>query len=382
LEEREMEENKMATHHKGEGKEENKTEIKKEVSEIKLHLKKKLKTNMWKYTTIALAVVLVGVVIFMLVKNLAPKATGMIVLNDKRCSECDVTQLLTQLKTIFPDMKVKTLDYNDAAGKALYTQLKITYLPAILFDKSVEKTSGYSQIQQYLATAGNYYSLRIVASFEPTKEICDNGIDDTGNGLIDCADPDCTNAFACREEKKNSLMLFIMSDCPYGKLAVEALKELADNFESNLQYEVHYIASEVSEGVFNSLHGTYEADEDIVQLCVNKHSPAQWLDYINCRSLEGIKGNDWHVCANQTNVDIAKVEACANGAEGKQLLAEDIKIAEGLGISASPTWIANNRYQFGGIYAETVKTQFCKYNSNTKGCENTLNSTSSPSGSC
>ncbi len=26
----------------------------------------------------------------------------------------------------------------------------------------------------------------------PIMEICDNGIDDGGDGLIDCSDPDCT----------------------------------------------------------------------------------------------------------------------------------------------------------------------------------------------
>ena len=28
-------------------------------------------------------------------------------------------------------------------------------------------------------------------------EICNNGIDDNGNGLIDCADPDCASAANC-----------------------------------------------------------------------------------------------------------------------------------------------------------------------------------------
>ncbi|MCX6711220.1 MAG: hypothetical protein NTZ02_03990 [Candidatus Woesearchaeota archaeon] len=120
----------------------------------------------------------------------------------------------------------------------------------------------------------------------------------------------------------------------------------------------------------------------MVQLCVKKYSPNQWLDYINCRSIQGISGNDWHTCANQTNVDIAKVETCASGEEGKELLRQDIKIAQSLNIGASPTWIANNKYQFGGIDAETVKTQFCQYNSGLAGCGNTLSSNTSVSGSC
>ena len=38
------------------------------------------------------------------------------------------------------------------------------------------------------------------ASCKPLVEICDNGIDDTGNGLIDCADPSCKTDKACLVE--------------------------------------------------------------------------------------------------------------------------------------------------------------------------------------
>ena len=40
----------------------------------------------------------------------------------------------------------------------------------------------------------------------------------------------------------------------------------------------------------------------------------------------------------------------------------------------SPTWIANRRYKFSGIDAETIKTSFCQHNA-IKGCENTLSGT-------
>jgi len=173
-----------------------------------------------------------------------------------------------------------------------------------------------------------------------------------------------------------------MSDCPYGKEAVKALKDVKNNF-NNLDFEIHYIASEQGDG-FNSLHGTYEADEDIVQLCTHKHSPDVWFNYTYCRSVEGIKGNDWHNCATQTGVDVNAVETCAKGDEGANLLREDIKIANGLGIGASPTWLANNKFTFGGIDAETIKNNFCKYNPDTAGCENDLstNAGSVPAGSC
>ena len=87
-----------------------------------------------------------------------------------------------------------------------------------------------------------------------------------------------------------------------------------------------------------------------------------------------MKGIEWIGCAEETDVDTDSVKQCFEGEEGKQLLREDIKIAQGLGIGASPTWLANNKYTFGGIDSETVKTQFCTYNKDLEGCENTLSS--------
>ena len=174
-----------------------------------------------------------------------------------------------------------------------------------------------------------------------------------------------------------------MSDCPFGRQAVEALKEVADNFGDNIDYEVHYIASEDGDG-FRSLHGQYEVDENIIQLCVNEHSPEQWLDYMYCRSTKGVKGIDWKECAEETGVDVDAVQECFDGEEGEELLRQDIKIANSMGVSASPTWLANNRYKFSGIDAETVKSNVCRYNPDIDGCENVLTSTTGglSSGSC
>jgi len=310
-----------------------------------------------------------------------PVAVQATVLNDKRCVECNAANTISQLRGVFPGLVVKELDYSSQEGNKLYQDLNLRYLPAILFDDSVTQASGYSNVQSYLDRTGQYYSLRVGANFDPSKEICDNNKDDTGNGKVDCADADCAGSMECRKEIKSNLQVFIMSDCPYGRKAVEALYENVNNFGDSMDYEVHYIASEAGTS-FNSLHGQYEVDEDIIQLCVFENSPDEWLEYIYCRSTKGVKGVDWKTCATETGVDVDAVTACFNDGTGADLLREDIKIAEGLGVSASPTWLTNNRYKFSGIDAETIKSNICQHNDLT-GCSNTLSgSTGAPSGSC
>jgi glutaredoxin len=310
----------------------------------------------------------------------------MTVLNDKRCKDCDVTQFITQLKSMVPGLEVKEIDYSTTEGKKLYADTKVKVLPAMLFNNELTKSDGYQSLQRYLEQKGDLLSLKIGAQFDPTSEICDNKIDDTGDGLIDCKDPTCTGNLLCREEVKNDVTVFIMSDCPYGRKAIEALKGVIDNFGDKITYGVHYIANDNGDGTFSSLHGQYEVDEDIVQLCVKENSPKQWFDYMYCRSTKGVRGIDWKECAKETGVDTAKVQTCFDGKDGKALLTEDIKIAQSLGVSASPTWMANNKYMFSGIDSETVKQNLCQYNTGLAGCDAKLSTASAtpavPAGAC
>ena len=252
-----------------------------------------------------------------------------------------------------------------------------------MFSESVKDSEAYEQLAMYLIPAGEYLSLRIGADFDPEAEICDNEIDDTGNDLVDCEDPDCENSLLCREEIKKDLKVFVMSQCPYGTKALDAMKEVLEAFEDdNIKFDVHYIASENEDGTFNSLHGQPEVDENIRQLCAKKYYEAdyKYMDYIWCRNPD-IMNDDWESCAEDNDMSVTKIKACFEGDEGAELLAEDILIAQELGIGASPTWLANNQNTFGGIDAAKIQAEFCKYN-DLDGCGEELSSGTAVEGSC
>ena len=315
-----------------------------------------------------------------------PVEIEMTVVIDERCKDCDSSQIIRVTEQLFPGTTTRVIDYSESEAKKLMSDVGLSLLPAYILSDKVKEAEKYkedAQLKTVFIEMGDYFFIpsNIAGStFNPTAEVCDNGIDDDNNELIDCADDYCKSTIECREEKENHLQVFIMSDCPYGRQAVGALKEVKDNFK-DLDFEVHYIAGETPDG-FRSLHGQYEVDENIVQLCVKENNPEQWFDYLYCRSTKGVNGIDWKGCAKEVNVDIDKVNTCATGSRGTQLLSEDIKIANSLGIGASPTWLANNRYQFGGISADGVKQNFCQYNVGLVGCENTLTQSATAEGSC
>lgn len=303
---------------------------------------------------------------------------NLVVVTDSRCKTCDVSGLLTSLTQLFgPSLDYKVYDYADVQGKDIIESSGAKLLPAALFDDAVKTSPSYSQVSRYLTPAGKYLSLAIGADFDPTAEICDNKIDDNKDGKIDCEDITCKDSTLCRELIPKKLDVFVMSQCPYGIQALNSMKDVLTTLK-DVKFDVHYIADEVN-GVFNSLHGQGEVDEDIRQLCIKKYYPDTFMNYIWCRNAN-IQA-DWKTCI--AGFDLSKIETCSTGSEGKALLSDDIKIATGLKISASPTFLSNNRVPFNAISPEDIKTSICGQNSGLVGCGTTLNSTTAtPAGSC
>ncbi len=317
----------------------------------------------------------------------AQQLVSLTILSDSRCRDCQTERLDTTLRArFFPNLKVHRVEFNSPEGKKLYKDVGERFLPLVLFQDDVKKAENYDKISRWLKPQGAYLTLRVPASFDPLAEICDNKKDDTGNKKIDCADPTCRAQLICRKEVKRRLDVFVMSQCPFAAQALLAAKEVLDNFKGKVKLRIHYVADQEKDGSFRSLHGQSEVDENIRQLCAKKYYSwnNRYLKYIWCRN-KNYRSSDWKSCATgkiRANV----LEKCANGKMGKRLLAQDIKLAQALNIKGSPSWLANNRFPFSGIAADTIKTELCRHNAGLKGCKNTLREKpidpEIPSGSC
>jgi len=314
-----------------------------------------------------------------------PKKLALTVLSDARCKDCMPDRIVNQLKNMFPGLTPKTVDYGTPEGKQLYDSLKdkgVKLLPAFLMEPAVTEDPGFDQVKRFVTDAGPYKLLQIGAKFDPTAEICDNKADDDGNGKVDCDDETCKSKMVCRPEIKGQLEVFVMSQCPFGVKALNAMKEVLAAFDKKIDFKVNFIADEAN-GALKSMHGQGEVDEDIRELCAIKYyaKDYKYMDYILCRNAD-LKNPDWKKCAT-AGIDAAKIDKCFTSDEGKKLLSENAKIAKSLGIGASPTWVANNKVQFSGIAAEQIKQQFCAANKDMKGCEKTLsNDAKGPAGGC
>jgi len=322
----------------------------------------------------------------------------LIVIGDKRCKDCEArsNQTVSSLQDrFFPKVNVRKVDYNDAEGKELYAKVNAKLLPAYVFAQNVKEDSGYETFQRWLAPVGDYFlSTMSNSNFDPTKEICDNQVDDTANGKVDCDDDDCRNQLVCREEKPNSVDLFIMSGCPFGIRALDNIKPVLDLFKTSLNFKVRFIvdmfteedyaklpamdrrkAGAVKKGDGNyyySMHGEWELDENLREACAQKYYAKgnKFMDYYLCRNKD-IKNPDWKACAAEAKIDAARIEKCSTGKEGLDIMREDAKLGDDLNFGASPTFLGNNKKQMpvSQMCPDGIKKAICAMNADLKGCE-------------
>jgi predicted DsbA family dithiol-disulfide isomerase len=300
-----------------------------------------------------------------------------VALGDERCTDpsCNTKRPLNSLKAMIPGLQVTELDWSSPEGKAAYADHGLRLLPAFIFDEALQ---GEEQALKRLARSlkpsakDGFQVLQMRATHDPTREICDNGADDTGNGKADCDDDDCKAALTCRPEIKGDLQVFVMSQCSFGVKALDAMQEVLEAFGKEIEFDVHFIASESGDG-FQSLHGQPEVDENIRELCARKLAPKnyKWMEYVWCRDKD-IRSTAFESCLGAAGLKAAAFNACASGEEGKQLLRDDLKLAQSLGIGASPSWLVNNKVQFSGLDPKAIQAGICQANPKFEGCKATL----------
>lgn len=225
----------------------------------------------------------------------------------------------------FEGIKAETLDYDSPARAARFPSL--AYVPAYAIAATPE------------------------ARARLESELKAGLFKDAGDYLV-YEDRQRRGFYAGRAEKKNKLEVFVMSQCPYGALAENALLEAAKNKQlpEGLELEIHYIGEarkdEAGGWQFSSLHGQPEWEENARQLYIAAKFPAKFHAYLLERNKD-YNSPDWQKAAKAAGLDVSAVEKGA--AEGKELLAADFAATDALGLSTSPSFIVDGRQFMVGL---------------------------------
>ncbi len=145
------------------------------------------------------------------------------------------------------------------------------------------------------------------------------------------------------QSKNNKLEVFIMSGCPFGVKAAEAIIDYIERGKIDKSaVSIHYIGDvyEKEGGYkFNSLHGDDEWKENMRQIVIAKYYPDKFIPYMKMR-LKNYQSSEWQSYAKEAGIGLEELEDKINK-EGERLLAEDFKYTSSLKITISPTFLVD-----------------------------------------
>ncbi len=177
---------------------------------------------------------------------------------------------------------------------------------------------------------------------------------------VDGGDSDSIKYNNMTEGESVSIEFYVMSQCPYGTQVEDSIAPVLKLMGNSINLSIDYIASELGDGNFRSLHGQPEVDENIRQLCAIKYNPDEYMDFIICQNKD-IRNADktFEDCADSAGLDIESVKACAEGEEGAVLLSESSKRAQEREARGSPTIYINGEQYDGRRDTESFQSAIC-----------------------
>jgi 2-hydroxychromene-2-carboxylate isomerase len=275
------------------------------------------------------------------------------VVNVKDCTSCDATQLLTVLSQIFLNLDVQTVDAASSKGKAFIDTLDLQYAPSFVFKGDITKTYAWqnnARMQSAFKKVGSYYVLRDEAS--------------GASYLLDSkkrAEMEKLTGVT-KGDNKPQIDFYVMSYCPYGNIAEEAIEPVYQLLGNKAEFNPHYVIYSNYQGggpnfcldeddLYCSMHGVQELNQGLRELCVDKYMGTKAYFEFVLEMNKACNSNNadtcWEAVAKKLNLDTSKIKDCEKN-EWKTILAEELKLNKALGVSGSPTVFVEGAAYAGG----------------------------------
>ena len=228
-----------------------------------------------------------------------------------------VEELENAIKNAFGGVKANEINYRSPEAKRIIKKLKVEFIPYVIFEKNI------SEKEQFL----NLLKKRMIVQKQNEYVIPEDMLFPMGG------------IFLKRKRMPDRVDLFVMSNCPAGNDALRRMIELLEEYEKNIQIEVHYITIFHEFGI-SSLHGPEEIKEDIHQALVQKKYPEKFWKY---QLLYQQKKETGSIC-EELEIPVQEITGYHN--QGVAILEKDFKLCRELGVQSSPTFLWENRVLF------------------------------------
>jgi hypothetical protein len=263
------------------------------------------------------------------------------IVNDKRCATCDPTQITGAIKRLFPGAQIKNVDVNDAQGKELVEELGLEVVPAFVLGNNLAETEAVKQNAALMGAfdqVGDYYKIKdseTGASYYIDEEKRAQKLESMGITLGD---------------NRPQVDFFVMSYCPFGNQAEEALVDVYAELKDEVDFIPRYVYYENyggggpsycidSDNKLCSMHGVQEANQNIRELCVRDLEGMQaWFDFsiaMNSACSSSNADTCWEATAQELGYDVEAIRSC-EAEKAEEYATEDLELSKMFGATGSP----------------------------------------------
>ena len=182
--------------------------------------------------------------------------------------------------------------------------------------------------------------------------------------------PTATPTVTPVDPNRPAVDLYVMSYCPYGTQAETVMKPVADLLGTKADIRIRYLTQVTGTTVdsVQSLHGPFEAEEDLRQACIQKYYPASFWTYISRFNTQcyptshtsSTASTCSHTVMSGLGIPAATIDACSTGSEGIGLLKTDQISSASKGVNASPTLFIKGVKYTGAMSPNAYKNAICK----------------------
>ncbi len=228
--------------------------------------------------------------------------------------------LIAGLSNYLPPFNHTYYNYKNSKIKNLQERLSLNYLPLIIFDAEKLDDSDREILKEKRLTEkkGEF----LLFSFYRLRYLTDVHL-------------------LNRKNIPNELGIFTMSLCPYGQRAESEIIRFLKENNLPIKLKLYFIA-DIKNGEVSSMHGVDEVEENIHQILIQEYWPRKFYDYLllteNISRFQALK---------KAGISFNKIDSLRE--KGESLLRENIKVAQELGVYASPTFLWENEYLISGL---------------------------------
>ncbi|NQU97909.1 hypothetical protein HQ533_00435 [Candidatus Woesearchaeota archaeon] len=342
-----------------------------------------------------------------------PVALKVTILTDDDCPACGTSNTVGVTKQLFPGAEFEVVDVDTEEGQELVETHQLVYLPAYIFEQALLETNSWktnNQIRGAFVESGDSFRLRDEATganwyIDEEKRAAflaeQRKLEEEMQAKLETYSQDNLNVLGYTEtDTKPRLDYFVMSFCPYGNPADEAVSYVYELLGDKITIVPHHILS-VSGDKVASLHGEQEGNQGVRELCVldNNGFDNFFKFTLKANELCDSRNADtcWESAAEAAGLDLETIRTCEQerkleiAAEQNSImmsLLSERRMQDGsvqlVPPQASPTFLINGKTYLGSRDSEGIKNALClEFTDAPEECgEIIVQETSAPQGNC